>query len=201
MISNLGLNNTLKLFINRLFSINHYYVMKRKLNFLDKKKIRIAYRIENLHNINFSYLIKSLKSLDSESRRELMARISFYNAGFKNCYVAKTKNEEIAFIQWLIHPSENLIIKEHFSNKFYMLGERQVMIENAFTFPKFRGHGLLPAVTSDLLEIAEKAGYENVITYIRKDRIASINEFMKLDFKITKLLTEYRVMGITRRTL
>ncbi len=201
-LSRLGVRNTLKLLLNRLCSVNHYYVMYKRLDSpLREEKIKKRVSLGLINNDDLEVIIKSIESLDSDSRRELISRLLFYKSGFINCYAAKTKTNEIEYIQWLIYPDENHVIEKHYSRIFSPLGKEQVMLENAFTFPKFRGIGLLPNVTSMLLNIAKEAGYKSAVTYIRKDRIAALNEFMKMGFKITKLIPEYKFIGITKRLL
>lgn len=75
------------------------------------------------------------------------------------------------------------------------------MIENAFTFPPYRGLGYLLSGTLQLLDQARERGYRSAVCYIRKDNLKSINEFSKMGFKITKMVTEYKFFGKTWRTL
>jgi len=135
------------------------------------------------------------------ARKDIVARLFFSQAGFKHCYFAKTSIGQPAYIQWLIYPDENEIIAKHFQYRFYPLKPNQVMLENAFTFPKFRGLGLMPNVSAELLTIARNQGYKNAVVYIKKNQIASINEFLKLNFKIRKIVREYKLFGITKRML
>jgi hypothetical protein len=167
----------------------------------DGKKIRREISIKKIDDQDLKKIIQMVKLLDPDSKMEVLSRILFYNCGFKNCYIGKTKEGEIAYIQWLVYPYENKNIKNHFRNIFYPLRENQVMIENAFTFPKFRGLNLMPAITVKLLNIAKENGYKSVIGYIRKDKITALNEIMRLGFKITKMITEYKLMGSIKRTL
>ncbi len=202
VFSNLGLKNTFKLMITRCISLNHYYILNRNLTSLpDKKKIRREISIKKIDEQDLKEIIQMVKLLDPVSKMEVLSRILFYNYGFKNCYIGKTKEGEIAYIQWLVYPYENMNIKNHFRNVFYPLRENQVMIENVFTFPKFRGLNLMPAITIKLLNIAKENGCKSAIAYVRKDRIAALNESMRLGFKITKMITEYKFMGSIKRTL
>jgi len=130
-----------------------------------------------------------------------MIRIYFYLAGFKNCYVARDKHGRICYIQWIVYPDENEYLKRWFREDFYLLNENQVMIENAFTFPRYRGLGLLSSVTMDLLGKAEGRGYRSIVAHIRKDNFAPLNEFISLGFKIRNLVKEYKFLGLVRRTL
>ncbi len=200
-LSNLGFNQTFKLALNNLFSINHYYILKKNLSSLNTgNQLKSNIEIKKVNNDDLNDIVKTIKMLDPIDRKEIVSRILFYKSGFKNCYVAK-KKDDIAYIQWLIYPYENSIIKENYQRIFYPLGENQVMIENAFTFPKYRGIGLMEAVTLKLLSIAKKEGYKFAVGYIRKDRIISLNEFIKMGFKITKMVREYKFLGMTTRTL
>jgi ribosomal protein S18 acetylase RimI-like enzyme len=200
--SKLNFKDTLGLFINRLCSVNHYYILQKKLDSQAgevKTRGKVSLRIVN--DDDLQYIIKSISTLDSVSRKDVISRLLFYKSGFTNCYAAVTSEGEVAYLQWLIYPSENALIENKYSRIFSPLREDQVMIENAFTFPKFRGMGLLSYVTNALLNIAKEAGYKSVVTYIRKDKIASLNEVFKMGFKITKLITEYKFLGVTKRLL
>ena len=75
------------------------------------------------------------------------------------------------------------------------------MLENAFTFPRFRGLGLLPVVSAELLTIARDQGYKYAIVYIQKNQIVALNVFVNLNFKIRKMVREYKIFGITKRML
>jgi hypothetical protein len=200
--SHLRLKATLLLTLKRLWSINHFYVVKRGLMDLPAAQpARTPLVISKVGSSDARELIASLSLMDVNSKKEMISRLLFYRAGFKNCYIGRTKSGEMAYIQWLVYPSENPIIEKHVSKTFYTLNKDQVMIENAFAFPKFRGIGLMPQMTTWLLSKAKEEGYKSAIGYIRKDRIASLNEFIRLGFKLTKIITEYKVMGVVRRTL
>lgn len=201
ILSHLKLRETLTISLGRLYSTNHYYILRRNLLLPFEAEIRTLLTVDKISTADIREILGCLGSLDGESKKEIISRLLFYDAGFKNCYIARTKNNEIAYLQWLIFPSENSVIEKNFSRKFYPLRQREVMIENAFTFPKFRGLGLLPWVSQKLLLIARESGHTSAIAYIRKDKIPSLNEFMKIKFRITKLIKEFRFIGITIRRL
>ena len=138
---------------------------------------------------------------DSASRRELVGRVLFYESGLHNCYGVANSRDEIVYLQWLIHPSDNKTLQRQYPRKFYPLSNNQVMVENAFTLPTHRGLGLMSTVSLQLLHIACDEGLKSAICYIRKDRISPLNEFIQMGFKITKIATEYRILGKTWRKL
>ena len=146
-------------------------------------------------------ILNNLKSLDPASRKEILVRLFFYQAGFENCYITRTKTGEIAGMQWLIYPSENSIISQHFNTRFYPLKKKQVMFENVYIFPNMRGIGYLPAMTAELLRISKEDGFKTVIYYVSKDKIAALNVFLGCGCKIRKMMVETKILGRTKRKL
>lgn len=202
ILKSLGLSGGSRLVRDTLFSVNHYYMLGRSLNtpieypFFRKPDLSFL----KVDDVTIDLMKEQVKSLPPDDRREMLGRLHFHTCGFSNCYVMKA-GEEIAYVQWIIFPQENDVIASRFSSKFYPLSEKQIMVENVFTFPRFRGRGLLPFGTLQLLELARSRGYASAICYIRKENITSLNEFSKMGFKIMKLLKEYKVFGRVWRTL
>jgi hypothetical protein len=197
----LGGTATLKLIRDTLFSANQYYLLGRSLASTPATPFTRAPK-EKISLITESDLIvlrKKISTLGEDDRREILARLYFYDNGFANCYVIKNDGE-IAYLQWIIFPSENSIINKKYANRFNQLSDRQVMIENAFTFPAYRGRGYLPCGTQQLLELAKRNHYTSAVCYIRTDRITSVNEFTKMGFKIIRILDEYKFLGKVWRT-
>lgn len=202
LIKSIGLNFIFKILLKNMASINHYYILQRGLVDLTEERVsRVKFYICTANNEDIMTIINTLKYVDNPSRKEIVVRMLFYNSGFKNCYIAKTTSGDIAYLQWLIYPHENDIIKKYYSNRFNLLRENQVMVENAFTYPKYRGLGLKRDMTNELLKEAKKRGYTSAITYVRKDLIHAINDHIMNGFKITKLVTEYKIFGFTKRFL
>ena len=202
ILISLGIRGSLRLTFSKIFSLDHYYILGRSLTFPLKYPLsrKPDTQLSLLTDDDYTIIKKNLINLNLDDRREILARLNFYHNGFNNCYVIKSGNE-IAYLQWIIFPTENHIIQKNYSNKFYPLTEKQVMIENVFIFPRFRGRGYLPFGTIQLLESAIHKGYASAICYIRKDRITTLNEFTRLGFKIVKLVREYRFMGKVWRAL
>lgn len=201
-LMNLGCKGLFRLVLSRLFSINHYFVLKLNLNSLSSYPIKRepSGDVSIINSEDLQMIKETIKLLGSDDRREILARIQFYERGFQNCYIMKVNNK-IAFIQWLIYPSENNTIRKYYKRIFYPLHSKQVMLENAFTFPEFRGYGYLSYVSRYLLNIAKMDGYKSAIGYVKKNKIASLNEFLLMGFKIIKLLKEQKIAGLIYRNL
>jgi hypothetical protein len=201
-LTNLGYKYTFKYSAKNILFLDHYYILYLNLSSLKTPtKSRFNYALRLAQKSEFEDLIENLPEFDLDARKEIISRIFFYQAGFKHCYFVRTTNGQLAYMQWLIYPDENEIIAKNFRSRFCPLKANQIMLENAFTFPKFRGLGLLPGVSAELLTMARNQGYKNAIVYIQKNQMASLNEFVRMNFKIRKIVREYKIFGITKRTL
>jgi len=191
-----------RLLRSMMFSFNHYYFLGRNLQPpLDNPPGSGRNgTVSLITDQDIEDIRGQLESFDPEDRREVMSRLMFYGRGFRNCYVMR-QGDELAYIQWVIFPSENDLITRWYARRYYTLAERQVMIENAFTFPRYRGRGYLQSGTLQLLELSRSSGYGSAVCYIRKDRITPLNEFARMGFRIIKLLGDYKLAGMAWRTL
>jgi hypothetical protein len=192
----------LRLLSSRLFSVNHYYLLGKNIaapagpsSGMQARSPLVRATPEDIAQIR-----RALPSLELEDRREVIARLFFYWNGYRNCYVARC-GDDIAYLQWMMFPEENELIESNHRRKFYPLAPTQVVVENAFTFPRYRGMGYLTTGTEYLLDVARGKGYRSALCYIRKDRIASLNDFTKMGFRIIKLLDEYKICGRAWRSL
>jgi len=202
VITKLGVTELMNLIKDRIFSFNYYYVLARNLDRpIELSFYRKSYAVISLAQPSDIIKIQeSLSTLSQQDRRELLARMQFYQNGFNNCYIM-TVNDRIACLQWLITSQENHIIAQKYSKKFYPLHDKQVMAENAFTYPRFRGFGYFPLLTKHLLETAKKMGATSAIGYVRTDRIASVNDSITMGFRIIKVIKEYKMAGLVWRNL
>lgn len=203
IISRLRIREAFALSLQRLFKKDYYYVLKARLGNIKTHSIGrpFSFAMERACQHDINALISQLDALDMESRIELISRLLFSCTGLGDLYISKNTKGEFLYMQWLIYPAHNHLIKSHFSNRFYPLNQKQVMIENAFTFPGFRGIGLLKRGTGMLLKMAREEGFETAVTYVRKDRIAILNDLIQMGFKITRLIKEYKIFGATHRNL
>ena len=196
----LGPRGTLSLLLERAISVNYFYMLMRKLGDLPPElpgklgggELR---RLEEDEILGLSNVLPSMKSAD---RREALARIHFYKCGLRNCY-GLTVDGQPVYLQWLIHPAENEILARHFPRRFPALSPQQVMLENAFTAPQYRGRGFLPHATAALLQMARKDGFHSAVSYVRADRFEVLNQFIPLGFHIHRIGREYKLAGNIRR--
>jgi len=157
ILRRLGIKNCLPFFYKRVFSVEHFYLLKRNLNEpINEIKFRITYSLEKIKEGDWNEISEILKSSDVATQKEYLRRFFFYTAGFSNCYVLKNKNGQIACMLWMIYPSENENLRKYYKSDIFLLKQNEVLLENLFTLPKFRGFGFSPVLTSELLKLAKK---------------------------------------------
>ena len=202
IIRNLGFINVIQFALETIFFIKHYYVLKLNLKKLAPCPVERKPQgtLGLIQPEDFEWIKTHLKSLTRQTRREILSRFNFYNNGFYNCYVMKIDGD-IACFQWLIESKENQVIRKFYRRMFYSLHETQVMVDNVFTFPQYRGRGYQSLITRNLLKLALDRGYTTAIIYIQNDRILTLNEFIDMGFKITRRLYQMRIFGYTFRNL
>jgi hypothetical protein len=198
----LGIRSLSVILLNRLFAVRHVLIMKMNLNtFQPRSADRTpAGKIRLLTDGDIPGLFSAAASLGDEDRRELLARIHFHRLGFTKLYGVEVGGE-IVYIQWLVTPGENPVIRSAYRRLFFELKPGQVLLENVFTFPRYRGLGYLPFVSEQLLLKSREAGYQTAIVYIRDDKLSTLNEFVRMGFRFANRLRIVQVFGFTSRKL
>jgi replicative superfamily II helicase len=198
--SNLNFSELIKLIVKYIFSMDYLYILTANIDNVQKESyFRYKYVIKKMEEMDLYRIRDHISKLEGKDRKELLIRLIFYEDGFKNCYVVRNSLNKIIHLQWIISPNENSIITEKYPTHFRKLQKKQIMLENAFTFPKYRGIGLFPVISKDLLFMAKKEGYKYAIVYVKKDAIYAINENIKIGFRIRKIIKEYKIFGKTLR--
>ena len=202
VLNELGPKASVRLLGSRILSFNHYYVLKKNLvePLHGTNPVRDTMKISPICEKDIGEILISLAGCPVAERRDVLAFLLFFQSGFKNCYVMR-RDGKVAYMQTLIFPTENGLIADKYSRKFYPLKDTQVMIENVFTFPPYRGLGCFQSGTRQLLELARCRGYRAALSYVRGDRVASLTELVTMGFKITKMIPEYKLFGAVWRGL
>jgi hypothetical protein len=196
LLKYLRVSEIFKLLLRSTASLQHFYLLSCSLATLpvvdlcklggDEMRWMSQKDVELVYN--------QLPELGYDDKRELLSRILFFNKGFNRCFTVKEKGA-LAYMQWLVFPSENEQLKRVYGSRFLPLRENQVMIENAFTFPAFRGRGFFPYVTVQILKEAKQQGYSTAVTYVKKENFKALTHFVQLGFKINRLVPEYKLFG------
>jgi len=197
----MGLRNAVYLAAKNVAYVDHYYVLRCNLADLPATPKRLGPgKLQLLGEDDVKDVFALVPTLGSYDRRRLLSFLRFGADGFKHCYALRIDGT-LAYLQWLVYPSMNNLIHQRCRRRYRLLRPDEVMLENAFTFPAYRGWGLLPSVTVELLKQAREEGFTRVVCYVRKDGTQVLNHFLRIGFKITELIPEFRVLGYVWRRL
>jgi len=201
ILKELGPKASLKLLGSRILSINYYYVLRK--NLLETgpdNPLKNTMEISPICAGDIRGILNSLGTCSEAEKKDVLSYVLFYQSGFKNCYVMR-RDDNVAYMQTLILPTDNALITDKYRSKFYPLKDTQVMIENVFTFPKYRGLGCFQSGTLQVLALARAQGYRSALCYVRKERVAALTDLVNMGFKITKIMPEYKILGRVWRAL
>jgi RimJ/RimL family protein N-acetyltransferase len=149
-----------------------------------KIQSRVEYSLKRASREDINEMLDGLRTEGRESIFELIQRKWFYESGYQNCYVARTKEEnELCYLQWAITLQDANAYSTDFKLSFPRLGENDMQLEHAYTFIRFRGNKIMPAVMNDLFNVARSKGLKRVTTYVLSDNTASLKGCYNVGFK------------------
>jgi hypothetical protein len=123
-------------------------------------------------------ILQKAKTESKESARELLRRRRFYERGFHNCYVARTADSgELCYMEWVITAKDNDLIGHNLSPLPIMKPD-EFMVENSFTFEKYRKCHVQTAVRHDLTEMMKKQGFKRGIGYVDQNKTAYVKSLL-----------------------
>lgn len=199
--SNLGIRVPAAYALKRLAHVDHFFHLTAALARLRFPRLRHDIAFAQATENDLAEIVRGIPALDPDSRREVVTRVLFFRRGFSGCYVARNPRGEIVALQWLVRPRENALLQAHFPRTFYPLGEREVMTENVFIYPPYRGLGMFPTLKHHVLTKARDEGFRTCHSYVRKDNLVSLNGLLALGFQVQRLLTAYNLGGWSWRNL
>jgi len=188
--------------LRNLVSMQHCYVLHHHLSTLSPKPPRKlgGGQLRLLDANDIAGLYEQGSALDFKDKLNLLVQLRFYENGFTNCY-GLVENGSISYLQWMIGPEENELIRAKYGHCVLPVGDKEILIDNAFTLPSYRGRGYMSYAVWELLSRAKESGYRRAVTYVRKDNINSLNVLTTAGFRFTKLVREWKLMGHSWRNL
>jgi ribosomal protein S18 acetylase RimI-like enzyme len=161
---------------------------------------RFTYSLQPASEKDIEELLTKAKTESKASAHELIERKWFYESGFCDCYVARTTDAgELCFIAWLVSPKDSSVMSQGFRSRLPSLKEDELLLENCYTFERYRGNGIMPSVVGRLCELARSQGFKRLITYVRQDNRASLRAFDKLGLRKFEEIPELKLLFFTRR--
>jgi hypothetical protein len=187
--------------LKRLAWIDHFFHLTASLARLRYPRLRTDLQIAPATADDFAEIERGIPGLDAESRREVVTRVLFFRRGFSGCHLARDGRGDLVAMQWLIRPEENALLQSSFPRLYYPLRDREVMTENVFIYPRFRGLGSFATLKHHVLSTAQDEGFLTCHTYVRKDNLVSLNGLLALGFRVERVLTSYNLAGLSWRSL
>jgi hypothetical protein len=154
----------------------------------------VEYSLQLASEEDMEELLERAKYESRESAHELIQRKWFYDSGFRNCYIARALDTgELCYMQWMISSAAEPVLLQEFAGKFPVLGEDEVLLENAYTFEKYRGKRVMPSVEVRLAGIARDKGFKRMITYVLEDNVASLKGCERAGFQVFEKVPEVKI--------
>ena len=160
----------------------------------------LEYSLQLASKDDMKEVLEEAKTESSESAHELVQRHWFYESGLHGCYIARTvASGALCHMQWLVSAKDELVIHRGFKNRLPRIKADEVLVENVFTFEKYRGSGLMSSVLVELAERAKNEGFKRMITYVRHDNTASLIGCQKAGFNKFEEIRERKLLFFTKR--
>jgi GNAT superfamily N-acetyltransferase len=86
------------------------------------------------------------------------------------------------FIQWAFDYSHNDFIARFFKGRFPSLYGGQILLENAYTHPDYRGQGVMGVAMSRIADLLATHGAIEVMTFVESTNVASLKGCIRAGF-------------------
>lgn len=165
-------------------SKSHFYGLRRDLTISHRAPpAKVPLRVRALRHVDIPALLDN-HSHSGRTIYDLMDRREFMKVMRPiNCFVAVTQDGKPCYMQWLITPAENMLIREHFGGLFPWLAADEVLLEQAYTAEEFRGLGIMPFAMSQIAEVGRSYGARWAITFVGHDNIPALKGCKRAGFR------------------
>jgi GNAT superfamily N-acetyltransferase len=177
MIANGQATSVLRLGVERIYSNRIDYLLRRDLSlpWETAPKPRISTRLRKLRDSDIPRIAEHVPER-LPGMKEL-----------RTCYLAVNDEDEICYMQWLIDSSQNHLRPRRMG---LILQPDEMLLEWAYTFPKFRGLGIMSYAMAELATLAGKAGARWALTIVEQSNVASLKGCKNAGFRPYKLREE-----------
>ena len=185
----------------QIYGKSTFWVLERDLQ-TDNGHIPcgIEYSLRPASKEDMEEVLRISRSESRESVYDLIQRKWFCESGFYDCYIARTADtNDPCYIQWLVTSANVHMVSRGFRCRFPRLREDEVLVENVYTFEKYRGKGVMPSAIDVLSRLARRKGFKRMLTCVREDNTYSLRGFEKAGFKKFGEIREIRFLFSIRR--
>ena len=140
-----------------------------------------------------------IRSESNEGKYQLLVRKWYHQRGIGIPYVQKTLDtNEICCVRWMVTAED--MRKTGLNDKFPELEEDEFMLENVYTFERFRNQGV--QTSSKMSEITQSMGLTRIISQVAEDNVIELRALRRWDSRIfERVLERHFLFRVTRKTL
>jgi hypothetical protein len=136
----------------------------------------------------------TLFNADSPDEQAERAKLeSWMERGMKSCYVAVLEDGRATFVQWLCTPSDNKPLRDIFHGELPVVEPGTVLLEGAYTPPRFRRLPVMPAAMARIAEEGRRLGARWALASVGEDNASMIKAAQWAGF------TPWRLKSVRRR--
>jgi len=132
---------------------------------------------------DFRKLLSRLNEQKGQDVFEVLRRVSFFERGFDACYIVDTDSGDCCHFGWLLSARHNGLIRSEYPPGTDPLKEDEALVENIFTFPRYRGKGVMRSVLQQMEDMAGKMGCRRIVAYVDMTNTPSLTGFDRAGYK------------------
>jgi hypothetical protein len=134
---------------------------------------RIPIEIEQVTCPGFNGFREALALARGKDAVDLIWRTRMCEAGVRSLYVGYTEHREPVFAQWMITAREQEVLHAY-TNRYARLAEDEAVFEGTYTFPRFRGLGIMGEGSRLMFERAIAQGIRFALGYVGVDNLPQL---------------------------
>ena len=168
---------------SRMWSTVTWYGFERNLSKeLKPRSPRINVQVTKARPDDLHALLDLSVACDARAAKDRFIRLSMIGANIQTPYVAVTGDGIPCHMQWMIGPDENEALQRFSRGGLPIIGEDEVILENAFTLEPYRRQGIEFETVRVLFDIARQQGAQRAILFVNSDSRVSLRLVSELGF-------------------
>ena len=172
------------------WSDRRFVVLRRDLSqAIEHPKAPVAFSIRPYEPGDAATLFDADSPDDQAERRKLE---SWMERGLKSCYVAVLEDGRATFMQWLCTPSDNKPLRDIFGGALPVVEPGTVLLEGAYTPPRFRRLPVMPAAMARIAEEGRRLGARWALVSVGEDNASMIRAAQWAGFTPWRLTSDRR---------
>jgi GNAT superfamily N-acetyltransferase len=197
-IRHVGVRRALSTAATRSWGVNRFFGLAADLSRLPEGiGSTSSVVMEPVESVSYDGFDDALENEPREEVPELLARARLCHGAVTTLYVARSEDGDL-YAQWLVSAPEQELAGT-LLGATRRLGERESLVEGAYTFPAARGRGAMRDGMGQLLLIARDRGDERVLTYVHESNVPSLRGCAAVGFRVDHIRIETWRLGYMQR--